>query len=437
MRRWYLIHCELPKLKDDAMQNYAGCNRVDHLVSRRGFVVGSVAGALGFSSLLSSVQAASVKRDQKRILQIYLQGGVSQLESWDPKPRTIHGGPFRSISTSAPGIRISELLPYTAKRMHLLSIVRGINIKSDNHQQGRLFLEKGRRAGEFPYVGAVASKYLAPHDSPLPNYIHISTRGLTDNTDAFLGPKHAQVRLEGVAPPANIVRPDSVSEEGDRRRNQLRLQFNDRFARRGQKAFTDVYNASFDQALQLMARRKLFQDDASAKDLQRYGSHHFARNCIFARKLLENGVTCVKVTHHGYDTHAENFNFHLEQLGEFDRTFAALLDDLHQSGMLENTLVMVMSEFGRTPKINVRYGRDHWGTAWSVVVGGCGIKSGIVAGKTNDKGTEVVDGEVDGSHLFHTYFQALGLDTTRDHDVAGRSIPIGDPSAGPIQELLA
>ena len=144
-----------------------------------------------------------------------------------------------------------------------------------------------------------------------------------------------------------------------------------------------------------------------------------------------------KVTHHGYDTHAENFNFHLEQLGEFDRTFCMLLDDLHDSGMLESTLVIVMSEFGRTPKINQRYGRDHWGTAWSIALGGCGIKPGAVIGKTNDEGTAVADREVDGRHLFHTYYQAVGLDATQKFFTNGRPVPKAPDTAFPIKEILA
>ena len=186
-----------------------------------------------------------------------------------------------------------------------------------------------------------------------------------------------------------------------------------------------------------MSRKTFFEKAPADIDLERYGKHDFGRNCLLARTLLENNATCVKVTQHGYDSHAENFNFHLEQLGEFDKTFSMLLDDLHERGMLESTLVMVYSEFGRTPKINVRYGRDHWGTAWSIALGGCGIQPGAIIGKTNDKGTAVAEREVDAGHLFHTYLQALGIDSTRDHEIAGRSVPIGDPAASPIKELLA
>ena len=184
-----------------------------------------------------------------------------------------------------------------------------------------------------------------------------------------------------------------------------------------------------------MARRNLFEQQPE-KQLDRYGRHDFGRYCLMARTLLEEGSTCVKITHHGYDTHAENFNFHVEQLGEFDKPFSTLLGDLEESGMLESTLVLIYSEFGRTPKVNHRYGRDHWGTAWSIALGGCGVQPGAVIGATNDKGTEVVDREVHGGHLFHTYLQALGIDSTANHDIEGREIPIGDPAVESIKELL-
>ena len=419
------------------MRRDQGCNHLDHHLARRQFLAGAAGGAVGLGLPGSPATAEKIKGQHKRVLQIYLQGGVSQLESWDPKPGTEHGGPFRAIPTSVPGMHISELLPYTAKQMHLLSIVRSINLKTNDHRQGRLFMEKGRRAGEYPYVGSIASKYLAPANSELPGYIHISTRGLTDSTSAFLGAQHGQLKFEGVKPPKNLAVPKGLDETADARRVQLRDQFNQQFRVGRPKSLTESFDASFQQAAKLMGRKAFFEKAPDPKDLERYGKHDFGRNCLLARALLENDATCVKVTHHGYDSHAENFNFHLEQLGEFDKTFAMLIDDLHERGLLDSTLVMVYSEFGRTPKINVRYGRDHWGSAWSIALGGCGIQPGAVIGKTNEKGTAVADREVDAGHLFHTYLQALGIDSTNDHDIAGRSIPIGDPTAQPIKELLS
>ena len=187
-----------------------------------------------------------------------------------------------------------------------------------------------------------------------------------------------------------------------------------------------------------MERRDAFDvTKEPARDLDRYGTHDFGRHCLLARRLLESGVTFVKVTHSNYDTHNENFDFHLEQVGEFDQSFSALLDDLAQRGRLEHTLVIVMSEFGRTPRINHLYGRDHWSAAWSVALAGAGIKPGMVLGKTNANGTAVVDGQVNSGHLFHTYLRAVGLDPSDTFEVNGRAIQIADPTASAIKELLA
>jgi hypothetical protein len=417
------------------MRRNQGCNQIDHLLARRQFMAGAAAGAMGVG-LGNLAQADELKKQGKRVLQIFLQGGVSQLESWDPKPGTKFGGPFRAISTSVPGMQISELLPHTAKRMHRLSIVRSINSKINDHRNGMLYAERGRTVGEYPYFGSIASKYLAPADAKLPGYIHITTRGMNDSTAAFLGARHAELKLEGVVPPENLELPKQVDQIADAERESLRLQFDQQFGKGRSRSHVDTYDASFKQAAMLIARKKIFEGTASDKDLSRYGTHDFGRYCLLARTLMESGATCVKVTHHGYDSHAENFNFHLEQLGEFDKTFSILLDDLHDRGMLENTLVLVYSEFGRTPKINVRYGRDHWGTAWSTVLGGCGIQPGAIIGSTNAEGTAVADREVDSGHLFHTYLRAVGLDPTADHDRPGRSVPIGDPAADSIKELL-
>ena len=146
----------------------------------------------------------------------------------------------------------------------------------------------------------------------------------------------------------------------------------------------------------------------------------------------------MQVTHSNYDTHNENFDFHLEQVGEFDRLVRRPDRRPGRSaGGSTSTLVVVMSEFGRTPTINYLYGRDHWGTAWSIALAGAGIKPGDVVGKTNANGTEVVDAQVGGGDLFHTYLRAVGLDPTDGFEVDGRAIQIADPAASAIGELLA
>jgi uncharacterized protein (DUF1501 family) len=173
-----------------------------------------------------------------------------------------------------------------------------------------------------------------------------------------------------------------------------------------------------------------------ASDQERYGTSQFGKHCLLARRLLENGVPYVQVNHADYDTHHENFDFHIEQLGEFDQPFATLVADLADRGLLADTLICVMSEFGRTPKINKTYGRDHWGTAWSVVLGGSSIQPGAVIGKTNANGTEVTDRVVDHGHIFHTILQAVGVDSMGEFEIAGRTFPVADPSRGAIAELL-
>jgi Protein of unknown function (DUF1501) len=423
------------------------CNSSEHQVARRQFLGDLAAGALGvagFGGLVHPVAAGELKKAQKQVLVIWLGGGVSQLETWDPKPRTDTGGPFRAIPTSVPSIHISELLPYTARQMHRLALIRGINTTEDDHGKGAYIMHTGRRqepAVAYPHLGSVCAKLLAPKDLPLPGYIHITPKGaggFDKQVAGFLGPKYASVTLADGKPPANLLRPASSGDASERQQVALRERLNSRFTEGHRTAETEVYTQSYEQALQLMERRRVFDiSKEPPRDADRYGSHDFGRHCLLARRLLEAGVTFVKVTHSNYDTHHENFDFHIEQLGEFDRTFAALLDDLAERGMLEQTLVIVMSEFGRTPTINRNYGRDHWSKAWSVALAGCGVKAGALVGKTNANGTAVTDREVNGGHLFQTYFRALGLNPDRNHYVDQRPIPMSDPKAAPIKEVLA
>ncbi len=429
------------------MKKFLGCGSAEHSLSRRQFLTGAAAGSaslIGFKDMLSPANAAALRRQDKRVLVIFLAGGASQLETWDPKPGAATGGPFQSIPTRVPGTRISELLPHTANQAHRLAIVRGVNTNENNHGTGAIIMQTGRRPSpvdKFPHLGSVVAKFMAPENSPLPGYIHVTPRGDSsfNRGDAgFLGPRYASVTLGDGNPPANLFRPATLTEAADAQRIELRDQLNSRFAQTRRSADTEAYTNSFAQAQEVMQRNRLFDLSQEPAYLHhRYGQHDFGRHCMLARRMLEGGVPFVKVTHSNYDTHFENFDFHIEQLGEFDRTFATLLDDLDQRGMLQSTLVVVMSEFGRTPTINRNMGRDHWGTAWSVAMAGCGIVPGSCVGRTNDAGTAVVDRMVNGGHLFHTYFKALGLDPTRSHSVEGRPVPMADPAASAIDEILA
>jgi hypothetical protein len=418
------------------------CQSVEHRVSRRSFL--GAAAALGAAGFAGRAAASQLARAQKRVLVIFLHGGVSQLETWDPKPGTDTGGPFAAIPTSVPGVHICELLPETAKRMHRLALVRGVNTAEDDHAKGADIMLTGRRPEpgiEYPHLGAVAAKLLGSDDQELPGHIQIypgGGGGFGKKDATFLGPRYASVRLGDGKPPASLLRPAGLTEQADRQREELRKKLSDRFTKSRRTAVTDAYAESFDQAERVFRRASVFDiDKEDPRVADRYGRHDFGRHLLVARRLLEADVPYVKVSHSNYDTHHENFDFHIEQLGEFDRPFATLLDDLSDRGMLDSTLVVVMSEFGRTPRINHLYGRDHWSKAWSVALAGCGIKGGGAVGKTNANGTAVTDREVHSGHLFHTYLRAVGLNPAKNFYPDNRPVPVADPKAAAITEVLA
>jgi uncharacterized protein (DUF1501 family) len=201
------------------------------------------------------------------------------------------------------------------------------------------------------------------------------------------------------------------------------------------EANTSVY----DMAALLQKRPELFErSKLPPKDVARYGTYDLGRHLLQARRMLEAGVRFVKVTSYGWDTHGDNFNGHLSLVPKFDQAFAALIEDLAGRGMLDNVLVIAMAEFGRTPRINGHIGRDHWPEAWSLAMAGCGIRRGVVAGKTNDKGTFVVSAEHDIGDLFHTWFRALGIDPSKmEYDNHGQPLPLAHEDCSPIEELLA
>lgn len=424
------------------------CGSTEHGIARRQFLrgmaaasTGAVAGGLGWFT--QPLAAAQLKSEQKRIVVFNMHGGLSQLESWDPKPGAPTGGPFRAIDTSVPGIQICELLPYSAQQMQHMCLVRGVNTAEDDHGKGAYMMLHGRRqtpASDFPVLGAVAAKALSTPSNALPGHIVITPGGAggRGNDASYLGPKFSSISLGGGKPPQHMDRPANISEQSDAARNDFRRKINEQFLSRRRTAVTDAYTFSYEQAQQLMQQRDVFDlSKEPEKETERYGKHDFGRHCLLARRLIEHGVSFVQIAHSNYDTHNENFNFHIEQLGEFDRPFATFVADLADRGLLESTLIVVLSEFGRTPNINVNYGRDHWSRAWSVCMAGGKLKRGVAYGKTGPNGTEVTDGQVDHGHLFHTYMQAVSVDSTGSFDIDGRDTPIADPARHVIKEVLA
>lgn len=426
--------------------NYA-CNSPEHLIARRRFLTGAAAGGAallgGLHAIAGGAAAKEITKKQKKILLFNMHGGLSQLETWDPKPGTETGGPFRAIPTSVPGIHISELLPKTAQQMHHLCLMRGVNTSEDDHGKGAYMMLTGRRqtaAANFPELGAVAAKTLTPESSPMPGHIRIVPwdGGGRGNDAAYLGPKFSSVALGNGKPPQYTVLPDGMDEKSESRRQSFRKSVDQSFAAKHPSAMTDAFVNSYESAEQLMLKRDVFDvEKESDKDKDRYGRNDIGRHCLLARRLLQNDVPFVQVMHSNYDTHNENFDFHQELVPQFDAPFATLISDLATLGLLEDTLVIVMSEFGRTPNINLYMGRDHWSKAWSVVMAGGKVARGAAFGATNDKGTEVVEGQVDHGQLFHTYLQAVGVESTDYVVVDGREMPLADPSCQPIWKVLS
>lgn len=410
-------------------------------VSRRQVLTGSAA-ALGCGLLANRLRAESAQTPRKQLLFLFLSGGASQLETWDPKPGMRTGGPFRAIATSVPGVYIGELLPHCAENMHRLTVVRSLNSNIADHFQGHYALQSGRIAPGYPVLGSAVAKLLERPDDVLPGYVAIRRDGpkaYTDIGDAgFLGAKYEGVRIYNNRPPENLLQPAGVTPAVAEAVDRVRQAADQRFRQGRNPQPIHSYATTFDQAKALMERRGIFDlSKESPADHERYGTHEFGQHCLLARRLLQAGVTCVRVTHFDWDAHQDNFYWHQVRCAEFDRVLIALLDDLEQRGMLENTLVVISGEMGRTPQINNLGGRDHWGCAWSVAMAGCGVKPGVVYGSTNELGTEVKDQPVKLGDLFHTYLQALGIDSHGMYEVGGQTNPIADPAAKPIEAILA
>ena len=422
------------------------CGHAEHAMSRRqwlGACGGAALGACGLASLMQRAAADEMRKRGKQVLFIWLDGGMSQFESWDPKPESEFGGPFRTIPTSVPGVHVSELMPRTAKIMHKLALIRSMCTKDPNHSTGVARIQRGdpaNRGVAYPFLGSAVTKLLGAPENGLPPYIWIKpgSGGFIYQEAGFLGAKYGALALGDGKPPIHIRRPETLSEEDDGARNALRRLANARFRVGRGEAEIDAYEQSYEMAQQLMRRRELFDTERlPAKDLERYGSHPLGRHLLQARVLLEAGVQFVKVTSYHWDTHGDHFNMSQQLIPQIDQPFAAIIDDLDARGMLENVLVVLMSEFGRTPAINSRLGRDHWPDAWSLALAGGGIQRGAVVGKTTPNGAFVKERGCDVGDLFHTIFRALGIPRRTQYDHAGQSLPIAHEGCDAIKELLA
>lgn len=425
------------------MRNNPLCQPWEHQLSRRQWI-GGVGAAIGLGSVISPTFAEELKQKAKQVLFVWLDGGISQLESWDPKPNTEFGGPFRAIPTSVPGIHVSELLPHSAKQMHHLAVLRSVSTQDNAHSSGVDRIQRGdpkNRGVVYPFFGSAVTKLLGPNDSGLPPYVWIKpmSGGFMSKDAGFLGPQYGSLAFGDGKPPDNLLQHPSVEDRDLLDRALLRSTADKRYAERHPTGSATANSFVFDMGLELMKRKELFDSSKfSPRDVERYGTHDLGRHLLLARRLLEAGVTFVKVNSYGWDTHGDNFNGSLSLVPKFDQPFAAIVEDLAALGMLDNVLVIALSEFGRTPRVNGHLGRDHWPEAWSIVMAGCGINRGLVVGQTNENGTYVKTDPYDIGHLFHTWFRALGIDSKQvEYDNHGQPLPIAHDDCHAIQELLS
>lgn len=432
--------------------NASLCQPWEHRQSRRDWL-GEVGGSLalgggltlgGLGGLVSPAVAAQLDQQDKQVLFVWIDGGMSQYESWDPKPNTQFGGPFRAIPTSLPGLQISELMPQTARVAHHLTVVRNMCTKDNSHSAGVPRIQRGdpkERGVVYPFFGSAVARLLGPGKSGLPPYVSIKpgSGGFFYQDAGFLGPKYGALAFGDGKPPENLLRPETLSEADDASRNELRALLNARYAEARRKENSEAHAFVYEMAAALSRRQDLFDTTRlDPKDVARYGTHEFGRHMLLARNMLEAGVRFVKVTSYGWDTHGDNFHGHRSLMPRFDQSFAAIVSDLADRGLLDNVLVIAMSEFGRTPRINGHIGRDHFPEAWSLALAGCGVKRGAVVGQTNDLGTFVEGDEVDIGHMFHTWFRCLGINSqSTEYDNHGQPLPIAHDDMHAVEEILA
>jgi hypothetical protein len=417
-------------------------------MSRRHFMGHLAATALAvpavqfFGALEANAQR--VRKANKSCILLWMSGGPSHIDTWDLKPDSEKsGGPFKPIETTAGGVRISEHLPHVAQQMRHLSIIRSLDSKEGNHDRGTYTMHTGYAPNPtvvHPGFGSVCSYELGERleNFDLPHCVAINTPG---QGAGFLGMAHAPFVVQNPnAPIANLQPPQGIDElRTARRLRMLQLAEKSFLARKRGQAAAD-HRAVYAKTVRMMNSRysQAFRlDDEPAAVRDAYGRGSFGSGCLMARRLVELGVTFVEVALGGWDTHAKNFETLSQRLlPELDKAMGSLVADLGQRGLLRNTLVVWMGEFGRTPRINQNAGRDHWPRSWSVVMGGGGIKGGQVVGTTDKDGIEVTDRPVGVMDLIATMCQAMGIDPATQYTTPrGRPIKVVD-NGKPIAELM-
>jgi hypothetical protein len=390
-----------------------------------------------------TLQAAELRKRGMACILLFMRGGPSQFETFDPKPGVPNGGPTQAIATAVEGIRIAEHWPHVARAMKDIALVRSMTNKEGEHQRATYQLHTGYvPAGgvKYPSLGAVVAAELGADDFDLPHFVSVGARLATVGS-GFLGTRYAPfVVANPQQMPANVELPGGITDKRFNRRLELLGQLEEDFAEAGGGARVHDHRLLYGSAAQLVLspRLKAFDLDQEKDAVRdRYGRSPFGQGCLLARRLVEAGVTFVEVESNGWDTHLDNFNRVKSLSDTVDPAFAALVTDLKERGMLDRTLVIWMGEFGRTPRINPRTGRDHYPRAFNLALAGARIKGGQALGATSADGLDVKDRPVTVSDLFCTFCQALAINPRKENmSGVGRPIKIVD-GGQPVQELFS
>jgi RNA polymerase sigma factor (sigma-70 family) len=356
---------------------------------------------------------------------LWMNGGPSQIDTFDPKPGDPNGGPFKAIETNVKGVQISEHLPKLAGLADHLAIIRSLKTGEGDHMRGAYLMHTGYAHDgrtDYPTLGCILGKELGDDTSDLPRFVIVSPKfpgNFEGNGPGYLGPKYTPLVVE--APGAGF-RPNPKQEE-----EQLRPPPKEAFAA-----------VDPDRAEKMRrAVLKAFDLESEKRALQAYGTNGFGQGCLLARRLVELGVPVVEVTMPGWDTHQDNFDAVAKLSKTLDAAWSALISDLKARKLLDSTLIVWMGEFGRTPRITGNNGRDHWPSGFSVVLAGGRIKGGQVVGKTSADATKVVERPVTLPEFYATIYQAVGVDPTRQYQANTgapvRLVPSGNKA---IAEIL-
>lgn len=388
--------------------------------SRRTFVATAAKAFLGVGALpiLSEVAGASSvpRATAKRVIYLYMGGGMSHLDTFDPKPGTETQGPVDALDTNVPGVRVSEYLPKMAGQMDKVAVINSLNSTQGAHAQGRYFMHTSyfmRGTITHPDLGAYSSSLLPKLNKTLPSNVKIggNSSGLGGG---FLESAHAALPIGD--PEAGLQHsriPERITGERFARRLHRVERMNRAFARKYDHKGVRAYAGMYDDAVKLMNSAELAAFDLSHETeatRARYGETKFGQGVLLARRLVEHDTRFVEVDFGGWDTHTDNFTRVADKSGELDGALSALLGDLSDRGLLQETLVVLATEFGRTPDIvAARNGRNHYPKAFTCLLAGGGIRGGQRYGETDAEGREVTDNMVSVPDFNATIAHAIGL----------------------------